>query len=95
MWFYNYGGKGESKEKFRYGKKWTLKRVVGFMRKAEVEEICRRITDSAPGTTKYLGGYQKALSEVLEGLTEEEEAEYRAMAKTWTKKSPPLEIQRR
>ena len=65
------------------------------MRKAEVEEVCRRITDSAPGTTKYLGGYQKALSEVLEGLTKEEEAEYRAMAKTWTKKSPPLEIQRR
>src|ERR1700722_15584703 len=70
MWFYNYGGKGELKENFRYGKKWTLKRAVGFMRKAEVEEVGRRITGPAPGTTKYLGGYQKALSEVLEGLAE-------------------------
>jgi hypothetical protein len=79
----------------KYVKRWNLKSVVGFQRKADIQDVCRELTDSNPGTKKYIGGYQKALSKVVNELTEEEQEEYRAMAKEWTKRSPPVEVQRK
>jgi hypothetical protein len=72
-----------------------LKQVVGHVLKARVEDICKENTGALPGTSEYLAGYQKALSEVVEELTEEEESEYKALMDEWTSTSPPLELQRK
>jgi hypothetical protein len=95
QWFYNYGRKRDRKEKFRYLKVWTKNSVAGFMKRSEIQDVCEKATKSKPGQSKYLAGYQKALAEVVSGLSEEEESEYRALAVEWTKKSPPQELQRK
>jgi len=69
--------------------------VVGFVKKGEVEELCKAETRSNPGTTDYLAGYQGALRKVVEQLGEEEATEYLALAKEWNELSAPVDVQRR
>jgi hypothetical protein len=64
-------------------------------KKVEIEQICKENTAATPGTKAYMGGYQKALAQVVDGLTEEEETEYQILAEEWTKQSPPTEVQQR
>jgi hypothetical protein len=94
-WFYNNGRKRDRKDRVRYVRKWNLKQVVGHMEKARIEEVCKEQTGSNPGTRNYLGGYQKALTDVVDNLSEEEVSGYRKMAREWTMKSPPEHVQRK
>jgi hypothetical protein len=65
------------------------------MKKGEIQDICQTETDSIPGKQLYIVGYQKALATVVERLSPTEEAEFRDLAKEWTKKSPPVELQQK
>lgn len=65
------------------------------MKKAEIQELCKEETGSKPGTKKYLSGYQKALAKVMEDLTPEEVSGFKEMAREWSDKSPPKEVQRK
>lgn len=94
-WFYNYGGKQNQKDKVTYVRKWNLKQVVGFLKKVEIQDICQTETQCLPGTKHYIGGYQKALTTVVEGLSKLEKARLHGLAKEWTKKKPPPEVQQR
>jgi len=94
-WFYNHGRKRNRKDKWNYVQKWTLKRVLIHERREEIEEICREHTQALPGTREYIGGYQKALAEVVESLDATEVDHFNSMAEEWTKKSPPAEVQQR
>lgn len=78
-----------------YVKKWNLKRVVGVVKEDEVRDRCKDETGANPGTRLYIGGYQKALGKVTEDLTEGEVEEFSKLASEWSKKSPPIEVQRR
>lgn len=78
-----------------YIKAWSLKKVVGHVLKAEVEETCKEMTDSSPGTKEYITGYQTALKQVVDELSAEDRQRYDAMAEEWTNRSPPAEVQRR
>ena len=69
--------------------------MVGFMKKPEIQDVCEEETQARPGTQRYISGYQKALKTIVDGLTEEEEARFKALAKEWTDKSPPVEVQRK
>jgi hypothetical protein len=95
LWFYNHGRKRASKDKLNYVRKWTLKLVVGHVKKAEVEEICREETQALPGTQEYIAGYQKALAKVVEDLDEEELSEFQDMVKEWNENKPPPEMQQK
>jgi hypothetical protein len=94
-WFYNHGRKRNKKDKWNYVWKWTLKKVVVHQKKREIEDICKEETQALPGTQDYLAGYQKALAQVVDGMDETEVAEFQDMANEWTKKSPPVELQRK
>lgn len=63
--------------------------------KREVEDICKEETQALPGTQDYIAGYQRALAQVVDGLDETEVAEFQRLAEEWTKKSPPVEFQRK
>jgi hypothetical protein len=87
-WFYNNGRQRTDKNKVNYTKHWSMK-------KAEVQEACKELTNSNPGTREYIVGYQKALSRVVKDLNEDEETEYQKLVMEWNKRSPPAEIQRK
>jgi hypothetical protein len=55
------------------------------MEKTKVEVLARQLSDAAPGDPKYLGHYPKALSEVIEELSEEKQEEYRDLADLWNR----------
>jgi hypothetical protein len=94
-WFYNHGRKRNQRDKWNYIRKWTVKKVVAHEMKREIEDICKEETQALPGTRDYITGYQKALAQVVEGLDETEVAKFQDMANEWTKKSPPIEVQRK
>jgi hypothetical protein len=94
-WFYNRGRKNAIKDRVTYVKKWTLKKVVGHVLKAEVDETCRDQTDAPPGAQEYIAGYQTALKQVVDGLSAADKEEYLQMAQQWTDQSPPAEVQRK
>ena len=60
--------------------KWSIKNVVMYMRKKEIEDICKEETQALPGTRNYITGYQRALAQVLDGLDKMEVAKYQDMA---------------
>jgi cation transport regulator ChaC len=93
QWFYNNARKKD--QKVTYMRKWSLRQVVGFVRKAEVQDLCKEQTGSNPGTKDYLAGYQKALAQVMEDMAPEDVEEYLKLATEWNKKSPPAELQRK
>lgn len=94
-WLYNYGRKRDRRDKITYVRRWNLNQVVGHMKKAEIQELCKEETGSKPGTKKYLSGYQKVLGKVMEELTPDEVLGFKEMAREWSEKSPPKEVQRK
>jgi hypothetical protein len=94
-WFYNHGRKRNHRNKVNYIRKWSLKKVVGHIKKVEIQEICQEDTGCLPGTKGYISGYQKALASVVEELSPTEEAKLQALAEEWTQRSPPVELQRK
>jgi hypothetical protein len=94
-WFYNHGRKNAVKDRVAYVQKWSMKKVVAHVLKAEVDEICREQTGAMSGAQAYIAGYQKALKEVIEGLSAQDKELYQQMAQQWTDQSPPAEVQRK
>jgi hypothetical protein len=86
-WFHNHRhhGQDSDEEAPKYKKVWKLRTVVAHMEKTKVEALARQLSGAAPGDPKYLGQYPKALSEVIEGLSEEKEEEYRDLADLWNR----------
>jgi hypothetical protein len=69
--------------------------VAGHERKAEVEALCREASGHPPGSSEYLGYYQTVLAKFVKKLSKEDREKYQAMAKEWTERSPPAELQRK
>jgi len=78
-----------------YTKRWTLKHVVGFMKKAEVQEVCKELTNSNPGTREYIAGYQKHWVEWWRIWMRMKRPNTRKLVTEWNQRSPPTEIQRK
>jgi hypothetical protein len=68
------------KDRVNYVKKWSLKKVVGHVLKAQVEKTCKEMTAASPGTQEYITGYQTALKQVVDELSAEDRQRYEAMA---------------
>jgi hypothetical protein len=83
-WFYNHGRKNAIRDRVTYVKKWSMKKVVGHVLKAEVDEICRNQTGARSGSQEYIAGYQSALKHVVDTLSAEDREKYQQMAEQWT-----------
>jgi hypothetical protein len=95
QWLYNHGRRIASKDKVAYGRKWTLNRVVGQLRKAEVDQACRDKSGATSGATTYLAKYQKVLKSIVDNLSADEREQYEKTALDWNQKAPPADVQRK
>jgi hypothetical protein len=72
-----------------FAKRWTLRKVVKYERK---EDINNKIS-AEKGSKEYLRQYNSAVTSVVNSLTEEETDNYLALAEKWTEARPPQELQ--
>jgi len=75
--------------KNRWGKTWAVRTVTGQVKRDEVDAIIA----NKPGSNVYMAEYQKALTTVVNGLSEETRAEYRALAQKWNEWGAPRDVQ--
>lgn len=91
----NHARRRKPKIHVSYIRAWSLPQVVGHEKKAEVEQLCREQSGHPPGSKPYFGMYQRVLSDFVKTLSAEDRQKYQDMAKEWTERSPPLEIQQK
>lgn len=91
----NHARRQKSKIHVSYVRAWSLSQVVGHERKDEVEELCRKKSGHPPGSKPYFSMYQKVLHEFVKALDPEDRAQYEQMAKEWTERHPPVELQQK
>ena len=70
---------------------WTGQAVFNFRKTNEKIIADRQRAIMAEHGTKQLAALVKARSQLYKALTEEERAEYEAIAKRWSDKGPPVE----
>ncbi|KAH9928248.1 hypothetical protein B0H21DRAFT_826351 [Amylocystis lapponica] len=77
----NHQPKKEKKAKLDYMRNKTWRHVVQEKYKARIDNICKDLSrGDHPGGQKWLGVYQKAVSQVCDGVTEAEKDELKAEA---------------
>ncbi|CAA7266457.1 unnamed protein product [Cyclocybe aegerita] len=92
-WFGNHK-QYKTKNVMKMGRKTSLRQVVGHFRGAEIEEeLVRQHPDVENMGQVRFGGFQPALTKVMESLSAEAIAEYRDIGKQWDKRGPPHEVQ--
>lgn len=83
----------KDRQVFKLERKIPLRRVVGKLKAAEIDDI---ISDKHPGVRKgdktYPGIYQQALTELMEGMSDEERAEMEGKLKEWQEEGPPVDV---
>ena len=65
------------------------------MHREEISKLAEELSDSTPGSLDYLRDYRRALTQVEGELSQRQQQKYRAMAKEWTEKKLPPEMQQR
>lgn len=61
----------------------------------EINKLAAKLSSSPEGSTKFITWYQKAVSKVVDDLSEEMREKYQALAKIWTEQAPPRAVQQR
>ena len=95
MWLYNHGCRYKSKDVVRYVRQWNVCWVVGALHQQEIEKLCREHSQAIPGEKAYLKSYQKVLKAYVEKLSDDEQQHYQEMAKEWSERCPPREVQQK
>ena len=72
---------------------WTVSQVVGKLFKEEVESLCEEESGLPKGSTGFFSVYQKVLSQFVKAMSKEDRDKYRKMAREWSERSPPKEVQ--
>jgi hypothetical protein len=83
-WFRHRARKGGKDNLFRFTKAWGYRTIVAEDHKADLENI-------TPG----VGAWQRKLTEIIDGLTEEELDAYRVEARNRKTKGAPMELRSR
>ena len=86
-------GRQEVPPPVQVGKQWKARWVVDYLFHKELEERMKQY-ESLPSTEK-IGKWARELSDLIDGLSEEEMAKYTLMAEAWRKQGPPEELQRK
>jgi len=78
---------------FKIERKIPLRRVVGKLKGAEIDQI---ISDKHPNLPKgdktYPGIYQQAVTELMDQMSDEETQEMKEVLDEWQSSGPPLDI---
>jgi len=95
-WYNNHRGGAKNRRVFKFKRKIPLRNVVAHCRQEDVRSEVEKILPNAkPGSREYLSHYQRALTKLMEQLSNEEWDEYEILRKEWEDTSPPVEIQRK
>ena len=68
--------------------------MVTITHKDQIYKLVSKKTDEPVGYPRWLGHYPEALTAVVNGLTEGELADTEKLAKEWSDKGAPREVQR-
>lgn len=78
---------------FKLERKISERRVVG---KLHADRVATLISENYPvlekGNKAYPGMYQRALTKVMDGLTDEETEEVQRTREEWQQKGPPIDV---
>lgn len=94
-WFQNTARRRGLRERFRLANNVTLRKVICWDKKAEIEKAVRALSNAEPGTSQYLSSYSKGLEQVMTTIDKDEMARLLAMKGKWMEKEHPVELQRR
>jgi len=95
-WYNNHRGGTKNRRVFKFQRKIPLRNVVAHFRGEDVRtEVEANSPDAKPGSSEYLSHYQRALTKVLNSLSNDEREEYEALRQEWQDTTPPAEIQRK
>jgi len=65
------------------------------MNRLKINDLAKELSGDVPGSELYLRNYHKAWLQVEKTLSEDERQMYRALAKEWTEKKLPEDMQKR
>jgi len=94
-WFQNTARRRGLRERFRLAPKVTLRKVICWDKKAEIEATVRDLSNAEPGTSQYLASYSKGVEQVMTTIDKHEMARLQAMREQWMQTEHPVELQRR
>jgi hypothetical protein len=94
-WFNNFGRKRRKKDKIRYTKRWTWRRVASDVDKKKIEVIVRDLSGANPGRKNYLAKYQEGRAMHCNGLSGKEKMEFQQLAIEWNNMGPPPGVRRK
>ena len=79
---------------FRLSKKILLRRVIATLRADDIHDtVLSEHPDAKKGDKEYPGLFQKALTEYMESLDDEQKEEFEKTREEWQTKSHPREVQ--
>lgn len=91
-WFKNHKP-FKDRQVFKIARKIPLRRAVGKARAAEINEIIRiEHPDLQRGDKTFPGIYQKAVTEYMKNMSDEENQEMQELLDEWQAEGPPLDI---
>jgi hypothetical protein len=94
-WFQNTARRRGLRERFRLANNVTLRKVICWEKKTEIEAAVRELANAEPGTSHYLAKYSKGLEQVMTTIDKNEMAQLQGMRQKWMEKDHPVELQRR
>ena len=65
------------------------------MHRGQIAKLAAKISNDPPGSPGYLSAYSRARCKVGQGLKDNQRQKYKAMAKEWSEKRLPKEMQQR
>jgi hypothetical protein len=81
---------------FRLERKIPLRRVVAKLEADRIDQMVReKDPDAQSGDQTYPGKFQKVLTKLMDGLSEQERSEYEKVREEWQEKGPPMDVQLR
>jgi len=83
----------KDRQVFRLERKIPIRRVVGKVKSAEIEEIIKERSPNLPkGDKSYPGLYQQAVTQYMTQMSEEERKEMEEVLAVWQSTGPPLDV---
>lgn len=83
------------RERFHLGRNVTLKKVVCWEKRLEIEDVVRELSGAAPGHPDYLACYSKGLQQVIRDMDRDELRKMERSKEEWRATLYPVDVQRR
>ena len=94
-WYQNTARRRSMRERFQLGNKVTLKKVICWEKRNEIEVAVRELSGAEPGMPEYIANYSKGLQQVTREMSREETLKMEEVRGQWTGEAHPPDLQRR